>query len=499
MISRSVGRSAVACAAYRAREKLQDERTGEEFDYTRKQGVQEAFILAPEGAPEWVQDRGELWNRVEASEKRCDSQLARELNVSLPHELTAEQRRSLIEGFAREQFVDQGMIADVAIHQSEGLNHHAHIMLTLREVGPEGFGKKVREWNKPEMLQGWRREWATAANRELELAGHQARIDHRTLRAQREEALEKGDYERAIEFTRAPRNDKTIQAVYMNRRRVHSDQLERIAKERPGELALYRDTRERAQGILGELREVQERIKTEPEDLKNLEAAQEKERLEQELRNTLLPSRSQGRPEAKKPDAYEVARTNRKEFDAQWNGLYEDFTKERETNEGRVAQRIELDQRTERKELDELRGYAKDLQESHDWFEEETKKTFWRHPVAVTANFLFYRKEIDRNIKEIDLEREKVGKDITALSKKLDGELDPEKVRHEAEQQTWKLNPELVNRYNALEPIRKLWEQRDQTERRKQWEMEQKQQERDGGFGGLPRGLGRGRDDGIER
>src|SRR5208283_1448419 len=217
VISRASGRagerSAVACAAYRAGEKIRDERIGQEFDYTRKKGVEETMILAPEGSPEWVKDRGELWNQVEAAEIRKDAQLAREMDIALPLELTGEQRRDLIKGFVQEQFVLKGMVADVSIHQGVGEftpNPHAHVMLTMREIHEEGFGKKVREWNDRALLGGWREQWEKAANRELENAGHEARIDHRTLEEQKQEALSKGQYERAIELDRAPTHHKGV-------------------------------------------------------------------------------------------------------------------------------------------------------------------------------------------------------------------------------------------------------------------------------------------------
>src|SRR5208283_3140040 len=163
VISRASGvkgeRSAVACAAYRAGEKIRDERIGQEFDYTRKKGVEESMILAPEGSPEWVRDRAQLWNQVEAAEIRKDAQLAREMDIALPLELTGEQRRELIKGFVQEQFVQKGMVADVSIHQGVGEftpNPHAHVMLTIREINEEGLGKKVREGDDGSLHGGWR-------------------------------------------------------------------------------------------------------------------------------------------------------------------------------------------------------------------------------------------------------------------------------------------------------------------------------------------------------
>lgn len=184
VISRGKGQSSIASAAYRAAARLNDERTGEIHDFTRKAGVVYSAIVAPEDAPEWMRDRERLWQAVEAVERRKDAQLARELQLSLPHELTQEQRKELLLGFVREQFVNQGMIADVAIHlpgrEGDHRNHHAHVMLTMRSLTGDGFGNKVREWNDADTLSQWRERWAHHQNRALERYGHEARVDHRS-------------------------------------------------------------------------------------------------------------------------------------------------------------------------------------------------------------------------------------------------------------------------------------------------------------------------------
>ncbi len=194
MISRSQGRSATAAIAYRVAERIDDRRTGLTFDYAARGGVDHTETLAPEHAPDWVFDRSELWNRVEEAETRKNSQVAREVRVALPAELTHAQRVELVRDFAQEQFVDRGMIADIALHapgrDGDDRNHHAHILLTTREIGPEGFTTKNRDWNKVEVLEGWREAWARDSNIALERAGIEDRVDHRTLEAQRDEALE---------------------------------------------------------------------------------------------------------------------------------------------------------------------------------------------------------------------------------------------------------------------------------------------------------------------
>ena len=194
MISRSQGRSATAAIAYRVAERIEDRRTGLVFDYAAKGGVDHTEILAPDHAPDWVRDRSELWNRVEESETRKNSQVAREVRVALPAELTHDERVALVRGFAQAQFVDRGMVADIALHapgrEGDERNHHAHILLTTREVDADGFTTKNRDWNKVEVLEGWREAWARDSNAALERAGIEDRVDHRTLVAQRDEALE---------------------------------------------------------------------------------------------------------------------------------------------------------------------------------------------------------------------------------------------------------------------------------------------------------------------
>ncbi|UAL49708.1 MobA/MobL family protein (plasmid) [Sutcliffiella horikoshii] len=177
VISRGKGQSAVASASYRSGERLTDERTGEMKYYVRE--VQpDTMILAPSNSPEWVQDRNRLWNEVEQSETRVNSRLAREINIALPVELNHDQQKELIRDYVQKEFVDKGMIADIAIHRDDKENPHAHVMLTTREITADGFGPKNRDWNKKELLEQWREEWANHANKALEKEGIQERISH---------------------------------------------------------------------------------------------------------------------------------------------------------------------------------------------------------------------------------------------------------------------------------------------------------------------------------
>lgn len=184
IISRKTGRSSVAAAAYRSGEKLVDERTGEIHDYTKKRGIYDSAILAPDYAPEWVYDRESLWNVVESVEKRHDAQLARDIDLALPTELSHFQKRSLVHEFFQRECVDRGMIADINLHDFNSKNPHAHVLLSMRYLTEAGFGNKNREWNEREFLQQLRADWSDAVNLALARAGHQERIDHRSLEAQ---------------------------------------------------------------------------------------------------------------------------------------------------------------------------------------------------------------------------------------------------------------------------------------------------------------------------
>ena len=188
-ISRSAGRSATAAAAYRCGVAIADERTGQTFDYRRRQGVELSALLLPAAAPSWAAERAALWNSAEASETRRNSTVAREFEIALPAELDAEQRQQLALRFSREIVERHGCAADVAIHapgRGDDRNHHAHILLTTRRLVANGFGEKTRELDdrKTGLVSEWRERWAQLANEALSAAGQDARIDHRTLAAQ---------------------------------------------------------------------------------------------------------------------------------------------------------------------------------------------------------------------------------------------------------------------------------------------------------------------------
>jgi hypothetical protein len=147
-IKRSAGRSATAAAAYRVGERIECQREGRVHDYTRKQGIEETFILTPKDAPDWASDRSRLWNEVEASETRRNSVTAREWELALPSEISAEARSQITRDFAQELVSRYGVAVDVAIHaphrEGDQRNHHAHVLTSTRKLEAGGFTAKTR-------------------------------------------------------------------------------------------------------------------------------------------------------------------------------------------------------------------------------------------------------------------------------------------------------------------------------------------------------------------
>ena len=186
--SRTHGAAATASAAYRSATKIRDERTGQIYDFTRKRGVVHSEIILPMGVV--MMSRSKLWNAAEASEGRKNSTVAREYEVSLPAELDAMARQALALEFTRHLVDRYGVGADLCIHapgrHGDGRNHHAHILTTTREITPDGFGAKTRilDDRKSGEIKLVRAAWAELANQALARAGHEARVDHRSLQVQ---------------------------------------------------------------------------------------------------------------------------------------------------------------------------------------------------------------------------------------------------------------------------------------------------------------------------
>ncbi|WP_414497344.1 MobQ family relaxase [Stenotrophomonas maltophilia] len=237
-VSRSQGASAVAGAAYRAGLDLTDLRTGERHDYTRKNGVVASGILTPAGSPEWAHDPAKLWNSAEAAETRKNSVVAREFLVSLPHELTDDQRVDLARDLTIDLVKRFGFAAMFAIHvpdkNADERNHHVHILATTRRMEPTGLGAKTRELDdrKTGAVEEVRAKVASTINQHLERAGLSARVDHRSLLDQQVAAASAGDFARAAELDRQPEPKVGRTATAAARRGRRSPRAERVQRLR---------------------------------------------------------------------------------------------------------------------------------------------------------------------------------------------------------------------------------------------------------------------------
>ena len=262
-ISRGQGQSVVAAAAYRARERLRDETTGQVKDYTRKteQPVLFSGLYAPKNAPPWT--REQLWNAAEKAEDEHNRKswrvaiTAQDMELALMEELTLEQNRRLLQDYIREQFTRYGYAVDANIHgphaDGDQRNIHAHLLITMRAVNAKGFSAVKRQMDRKELSQWvdhWRAAWAKTASRHLERAGHtkaakRISYGHLTLEAQRKIALEKGDLEHADALAREASQHIGPKATQMEREGKASERgnenratakRNRTHRERLGEL-----------------------------------------------------------------------------------------------------------------------------------------------------------------------------------------------------------------------------------------------------------------------
>ncbi|QSD24191.1 MobA/MobL family protein [Pectobacterium brasiliense] len=191
IVKRSEGMSSCRKAAYHNRSRITDERTGNTYDFSHRTDLFHHLILAPVSAPAHIiESSTALWNEVERVERQKDGQTARYFDVAIPCELNNEDKIKLVVEYCQKNFVDKGMIADIAFHDLDGQNPHAHVMLTLKPITADGFGKKERSWNDKKNVILWRESWSVITNRYLAAAGSNERIDHRSIDAQHSEALE---------------------------------------------------------------------------------------------------------------------------------------------------------------------------------------------------------------------------------------------------------------------------------------------------------------------
>ena len=233
VISRGDGRSAVAAAAIRAAETLRDERHGRRCrSPATNPAPVHAEILAPADAPAWMQDRERLWNAALAAEKRQDAQLARQITLSLPRELDLRQQIELVRGFAHEQLVAYGIVFDLTVRETiarDGRQQRAAVLMaTTRQIDPvtpSGFAlTKELTWNGEAALYAWRKSWAGHVNTALAAAGSDARVDHRSLEAQRQEALQRGDHGQARVQGRLPQPKLGRRAAELERQGIATEQ-----------------------------------------------------------------------------------------------------------------------------------------------------------------------------------------------------------------------------------------------------------------------------------
>ena len=304
-VSRSAGRTATASAAYRAGEKIIDNRTGEIHDYTRRGGVESADIVLPSGAPEWAADREKLWNAAELAEKRKDACVAREYEVALPAELSPEQRRRLALDFAKDMASREGCAVDVAIHapgkKGDNRNHHAHILRTTRKVGPDGLGAKLDTEQagrkRKDDLEQVRERWASMTNTALARAGHSARVDHRTLEAQgidRAAGMHLGPSATAIE-RRGEVSDKTANREAANRQAAQVlAQREAAARQAQAQ----REAQQAREAAAQQAREAQQQAER--------EAARQQARQEAEARRQALDAAAAARARQEAKEAREA-------------------------------------------------------------------------------------------------------------------------------------------------------------------------------------------------
>ena len=212
IISRGKGKSAVAASAYRSGEKIKNKYDGIVHDFTRKGGIAHTEILLPQNAPQEFVNRSVLWNSVEKIEKSKNSQLAREIEIALPKELDREKQIELVREYVKENFVKVGMCADIALHDKNDGNPHAHILLTMRSLNEDKTwgakskkeyildenGEKIKlkngnyktkkidtvDWNEQDKAEEWRKSWADITNKYLKENSIQEKVDHRSYQRQ---------------------------------------------------------------------------------------------------------------------------------------------------------------------------------------------------------------------------------------------------------------------------------------------------------------------------
>ena len=282
IISRGKGKSAVAASAYRSGEKIKNEYDGIVHDFTRKGGIAHTEILLPQNAPQEFSDRGTLWNSVEKIEKSKNSQLAREIEIALPKELDREKQIELVRNYVKENFVDVGMCADIALHDKNDGNPHCHILLTMRPLNEDKTwgakskkeyvldknGEKVKlkngnyktrkinttDWNEQDKAEEWRKAWADITNKYLEENSIQDKVDHRSYQRQGIEQI--------------PTIHLGVSATQMEKKGIATDRGN-INREIKHQNMILREISRRIKALLNWIRGIGKEGKTEKENTKS--------------------------------------------------------------------------------------------------------------------------------------------------------------------------------------------------------------------------------------
>ena len=282
IISRGKGKSAVAASAYRSGEKIKNEYDGIVHDFTRKGGIAHTEILLPQNAPQAFLDRGTLWNSVEKIEKSKNSQLAREIEIALPKELNREKQIELVREYVKDNFVYVGMCADIALHDKNDGNPHAHILLTMRPLNEDTTwgakskkeyildenGEKVKlkngnyktrkinttDWNEQDKAEEWRKAWADITNKYLKENSIQEKVDHRSYQRQGIEHI--------------PTIHLGIYATQMEKKGIATDRGN-IKREIKHQNMILREISRRIKALLNWIRGIGKEEKTETDNLKS--------------------------------------------------------------------------------------------------------------------------------------------------------------------------------------------------------------------------------------
>lgn len=288
IISRGKGKSAVAASAYRSGEKIKNEYDGIVHDFTRKGGIAHTEILLPQNAPQEFANRSVLWNSVEKIEKSKNSQLAREIEIALPKELNREKQIELVRNYVKENFVDVGMCADIAIHDKNDGNPHAHILLTMRPLNEDKTwgakskkeyildenGEKVKlkngnyktrkisttDWNEQDKAEQWRKAWADITNKYLEENSIHEKVDHRSYQRQGIEQI--------------PTIHMGVSASQMEKKGIATDRGN-INREIKHQNMILREISRRIKALLNWIRGIGKEEKTESENTKSTQPSKE--------------------------------------------------------------------------------------------------------------------------------------------------------------------------------------------------------------------------------